>query len=277
MTGFRDWFGHGQIYRLGTTFRCPQEICDVSSRFVSKNPVQLEKTVTSVTPAIGAAIQAFQVLDRNQIQDAINQYLTNLYHKLIEGEIPAGKSGKVSVFILGRYKNDRQYVPDSWQYNFGDRIELKFKTIHTSKGDEAEYVLLPSMVARGFPNLKSDDSVLELVMPAGDTYPYSEERRLFYVALTRARRSVAMFTVMGKNSPFLDEMVKEGAIKVTSIRGEPIHEDRCPLCKRGVMVAKEGPYGQFRSCSSYPMCSFKPKQQKRPAARGSGASDRGPW
>ena len=277
MTGFRDWFGHGQIYRLGTTFRCPQEICDVSSRFVSKNPVQLEKRVTSVTPAIGAAIQAFQVLDRNQIQDAINQYLTNLYHKLIEGEIPAGKSGKVSVFILGRYKNDRQYVPDSWQYNFGDRIELKFKTIHTSKGDEAEYVLLPGMVARGFPNLKSDDTVLELVMPAGDTYPYSEERRLFYVALTRARRSVAMFTVMGKNSPFLDEMVKEGAIKVTSIRGEPIHEDRCPLCKRGVMVAKEGPYGQFRSCSSYPMCSFKPKQQKRPAARGSGASDRGPW
>ncbi|MGV8917295.1 MAG: UvrD-helicase domain-containing protein [Pseudomonas sp.] len=277
MTGFRDWFGHGQIYRLATTFRCPQEICDVSSRFVSKNPAQLEKKVTSVTPAIGPAIQAFQVLDRNQIQDAVNQYLKNLYHKLIDGEIPPGKSDKVSVFILGRYKNDRQYVPDSWHHHFGDRIELKFKTIHTSKGDEAEYVLLPGMVARGFPNLKSDDSVLELVMPAGDTYPHSEERRLFYVAMTRARRSVAMFTVMGKNSPFLDEMVKEGAIKVTSIRGEPIHEDRCPLCKRGVIVSKEGPYGQFRSCSSYPMCSFKPRQQKNPAARSSGASDRGPW
>ena len=277
MTGFRDWFGHGQICRLATTFRCPQEICDVSSRFVSKNPAQLEKKVTSVTPAIGPAIQAFQVLDRNQIQDAVSQYLKNLYQKLMDGEVPLGKSGKVSVFILGRYKNDRQYVPDNWQYHFGDRIELKFKTIHTSKGDEAEYVLLPGMVARGFPNLKSDDSVLELVMPAGDTYPHSEERRLFYVALTRARRSIAMFTVMGKNSPFLGEMIREGALNVTSIRGEPIQEDRCPQCKRGVIVSKEGPYGQFHSCSSYPMCSFKPKQQKRHAARSTGASDRGPW
>lgn len=276
MTGFRDWFGHGQIYRLATTFRCPQEICDVSSRFVSKNPVQLDKKVSSVTPAIGPAIQAFQVLNRNQIQDTVNQYLKNLYHQLIDGEIPAGKSGKVSVFILGRYKNDRQYVPDSWQYHFGDRIELQFKTIHTSKGDEAEYVLLPSMVTRGFPNLKSNDSVLELVMPAGDTFPYSEERRLFYVALTRARRSVAMITVVGKNSPFLDEIVKDSAIKITSIRGEPILEDRCPICEQGVIVSKEGPYGQFRSCSSYPMCNFKPQQQKRPTARSTGSS-RGPW
>lgn len=277
MTGFRDWFGHGQICRLATTFRCPQEICDISSRFVSKNPAQLEKKVTSVTPAIGPAIQAFQVVDRNQIQHAVSQHLKNLYQKLMDGEVPLGKGGKVSVFILGRYKNDRQYVPDSWQYHFGDRIELKFKTIHTSKGDEADYILLPGMVARGFPNLKSDDSVLGLAMPAGDTYPHSEERRLFYVALTRARRSIAIFTVMGKNSPFLDEMVREGAVKVTSIRGEPIQEVRCPQCKQGVIVLREGPYGQFHSCSSYPMCCFKPKQQKRHVARNTRACDRGPW
>ncbi|RJX78979.1 helicase IV [Pseudomonas sp. LS-2] len=277
MTGFMEWFGHGQVYRLETTFRCPQELCDVSSRFVSKNPAQLEKRVSSVTPPIDPPIQAFQVPDRNQIQGAVNQYLSELHRRLADGVVPAGRSGKVTVFVLGRYKNDRQYIPENWQHHFGDRIEVKFKTIHTSKGDEAEYVILPGMVARGFPSVKGDDSVLELVMPAGDTFQHSEERRLFYVALTRARRSVAMFTVMGKSSPFLDEMVKEGSVKVTSIRGEPIKEDRCPVCKRGVIVARQGPYGEFRSCSSYPMCGHKPKQQRKYSGVQPRSSDRGPW
>ena len=249
----------------------------MSSRFVSKNPAQLEKRVSSVTPSIEPPIQAFQVPDRNQIQGAVNQYLSELHRRLADGVVPAGRNGKVTVFVLGRYKNDRQYVPENWQHHFGDRIEIKFKTIHTSKGDEAEYVILPGMVARGFPNVKGDDSVLELVMPAGDTFQHSEKRRLFYVALTRARRSVAMFTVMGKSSPFLDEMVKEGSVKVTSIRGEPIKEDRCPVCKRGVIVARQGPYGEFRSCSSYPMCGHKPKQQRKYSGIQPRSSDRGPW
>lgn len=277
MTGFREWFGHGQIYRLETTFRCPQEICDISSRFVSKNPSQLAKRVTSVTPAVDIPIQAFQVPNRNQIQGGINHYLSDLHARLAEGTVPLGKNGKVTVFILGRYRNDQQYIPEYWQYDFGDLLDVKFKTIHTSKGDEAEYVVLPGMVSRGFPNMKSDDSLLGLVMPAGDTYQHSEERRLFYVALTRARRSVAMFTVMGKNSPFIDEMVNDGAIKVTNIRGEPIKEDRCPTCKTGVIVPRQGPYGEFRSCSSYPMCSHKPKQPRKASNQRGGSTHRGPW
>ncbi|POF88355.1 UvrD-helicase domain-containing protein [Pseudomonas putida] len=277
MTGFREWFGHGQIYRLETTFRCPQEICDISSRFVSKNPSQLSKQVTSVAPALDVPIQAFQVPNRNEIQGAIRHYLSDLHTRLVESTVPLGRNGKVTLFILGRYRNDRQYIPDDWQYNFGDLLDVKFKTIHTSKGDEADYVVLPSMVYRGFPSIKSDDSLLQLVMPAGDTYQYSEERRLFYVALTRARRSVAMFTVMGKNSPFLDEIVKEGAIKVTSMRGEPIKEDRCPVCKTGVIVPRQGPYGEFRSCSSYPMCGHKPKQPRKVSTQQGNASHRGFW
>lgn len=277
MTGFRNWFGHGQVYRLETTFRCPQEICDVSSRFVSKNPAQLTKRVVSVTPAIEPAIQAFQVPDRNELQGAINHYLSDLHKRLTAGLVPGGRDGKVRVFVLGRYKNDRQYVPESWRHHFGDQLDVHFKTVHTSKGDEAEYVILPGMVSRGFPNIKSDDSALELAMPAGDTFQHSEERRLFYVALTRARRSVAMFTVMGKNSPFLDEMVKDGSVKVTNIRGEPIKEDRCPVCKRGVIVTRQGPYGEFRSCSSYPMCVHKPKHPHRTGNRKSMSPNHGPW
>ncbi|MFB8920496.1 3'-5' exonuclease, partial [Xanthomonas arboricola] len=133
-------------------------------------------------------------------------------------------------------------------------------TVHRSKGTEADYVVLPGMVSRGFPNLRSDDPVLSLAMPAGDTYPLSEERRLFYVALTRARRTVAMFTVLGKQSPFLDELVKEGSVKVTTLAGTAVKEDRCPICKVGVFVDRTGPHGPFKSCSSYPRCQSKPRR-----------------
>lgn len=74
------------------------------------------------------------------------------------------------------------------------------------------YVILPGMVMRGFPNVKVDDPLFSLIMPQGDTFPSSEERRLFYVALTRATRSVAMFTVAGRRSAFLQELIDEGVV-----------------------------------------------------------------
>lgn len=64
--------------------------------------------------------------------------------------------GWVSVYVLGRYRNDAQYVPIEFQRNFGDRMTIEFRTIHTSKGSEADYVILPGMVRKGFPNGKED-------------------------------------------------------------------------------------------------------------------------
>ena len=142
-------------------------------------------------------------------------------------------------------------------------MEVEFLTAHRSKGREAEYVILPGMINRSFPSLRADDPVLSLAMPDGDTYPLSEERRLFYVALTRARRSVAMFTLQGKHSPFLDELVKDGAVEVTAVSGAAISEERCPACRVGVFVDRNGPHGAFRSCSSYPLCHNKPKDGRR--------------
>ncbi|PPT84078.1 helicase IV [Xanthomonas arboricola pv. zantedeschiae] len=260
MTGFREWFGHGQVLKLEQTFRCPQALCDVSSRFITKNPAQMKKEVRSVTPPQGPVLQAYQVGNRDQIQDGVRQYLATLHQQLLSGEAPPGKTGPVSVFVLGRYKADRSAIPPDWKTLFGQTMEVKFLTAHRSKGTEADYVVLPGMVSRGFPSLRSDDPVLSLAMPAGETYPLSEERRLFYVALTRARRTVAMFTVLGKQSPFLDELVKEGSVKVTTLAGTAVREDRCPVCKVGVFVDRTGPHGPFKSCSSYPRCHHKPKR-----------------
>ena len=186
-----------------------------------------------------------------------------LHQQLLSGALPRGRTGRVTVFILGRYRNERSALPADWKTAFGSTMEVEFLTAHRSKGREADYVILPGMVNRGFPSLRSDDPVLSLAMPEGDAFPLGEERRLFYVALTRARRSVAMFTLQGKHSPFLDELVQDGVVEVTSLSGVAINEERCPVCKVGVFVERNGPHGAFRSCSSYPLCHNKPKGGRR--------------
>lgn len=262
MTGFREWMGHGQVLKLEQTFRCPQALCDISSRFISRNPAQIAKTVRSAAPAMGPVLQAFQMNRREEVQDGVRQYLSTLHQQLLSGAVPQG-NGRVTVFVLGRYRADRGAVPSDWKTAFGSTMDVEFLTAHRSKGREADYVILPGMVNRGFPSLRSDDPVLSLAMPDGDSYPLSEERRLFYVALTRARRSVVMFTLQGKRSPFLDELVQDGVVAVTSVSGVAINEERCPVCKVGVFVDRNGPHGAFRSCSSYPLCHNKPTGGRR--------------
>ncbi|AWH25715.1 UvrD-helicase domain-containing protein [Stenotrophomonas sp. YAU14D1_LEIMI4_1] len=263
MTGFREWMGHGQVLKLEQTFRCPQELCDISSRFISRNPAQIAKAVRSSTAPVGPVLQAFQMTRREEVQDGVRQYLATLHQQLLSGAVPRGRNGRVTVFILGRYRNDRSALPADWKTAFGSTMDVEFLTAHRSKGREADYVILPGMVNRGFPSLRADDPVLSLAMPEGDTFPLGEERRLFYVALTRARRSVAMFTLQGKRSPFLDELVEDGVVEVTSVSGVAINEERCPVCKVGVFVDRNGPHGAFRSCSSYPLCHNKPRGGRR--------------
>ena len=260
MTGFVDWFGQGQVLKLEQTFRCPQALCDVSSAFVSRNPAQIPKEVHSVTPAYGAVLQAFQVASRDRLAGAVEQYLERLHQQLLSGQAPPGRDGKVTVFVLGRYNADRVMLPATWRARHGQHMDVSFLTAHRAKGAEADYVILPGMLDRRFPNTRADDPVLSLAMPDSDAYPLGEERRLFYVALTRARRSVAMFTVQGRRSAFLTELVNEGAVRVTSMAGEAIHEQACPACKVGVIVPRTGPYGAFQSCSGYPRCEYKPSQ-----------------
>ena len=79
----------------------------------------------------------------------------------------------------------------------------------------------------GFPSRIADDPVLQLAMPGGDSYEYAEERRLFYVALTRARSTATLITLTHKESPFISELVKEQRLDAYS--GLPDH-----LCRESL-------------------------------------------
>ncbi len=268
MTRFREWFGHGQVLKLEQTFRCPQALCDVSSAFVSKNPAQIGKRVHSVASGVGPVLQAFQVDHRDKLTDAVDRFVMQLAEGVRSGAIPPGRNGKVSVYVLGRYNTDQQHLPQR-SSRFNRYVDVSFLTIHRSKGSEADYVVLPEMVSvtrrRSFPSTRADDAVLALAMPDGDDYPMGEERRLFYVALTRARRGVALFTARGCCSTFLRELEEDGAVVLTDTDGKAIREDNCPACKQGVLLQRTGPYGPFRACSNFPVCSYKPQQRRAPS------------
>jgi DNA helicase-4 len=138
---------------------------------------------------------------------------------------------------------------------------------HNSKGSEADYVVLPHLAKHSFPTCREDDPVLHLAMPAEDPYPKSEERRLLYIALTRARRSVGVFTAQGRESSFLIKLMKGGWVEVLDADGEPSTAIVCPKCRSRVMVQKSDRNGPFMSCTNFPPCRKTMNSPEVPALR----------
>lgn len=139
------------------------------------------------------------------------------------------------------------------------RAQVEFITVHSSKGLEADYVILPKMSSEtlGFPSRVEDDPVLQLAMPSGDVFEFAEERRLFYVALTRAKVSVTLVTVAGKEASFVTELVRDHKLEMHNLNGSESVSDVCPACQEGFMVKRNGRYGPFYGCSRFPRCTHK--------------------
>jgi DNA helicase IV len=258
MTHFESWFGKGLELRLQRTFRCPQSICDVSSSFVMKNQQQLPKSVRSVRSAktgSGARVKVVYVDDVHQVPKAIGSYLDGLTAEA-GMDMSTGKDRGVRVDVLGRYNFDRQLMPP----NNRPGITLGFRTVHGSKGLEADYVVIPNLTrgTHGFPSEIADDPVLDLVMAEPDDYPHAEERRLFYVALTRARREVVLVAVRGKESAFLRELIEDDAAEILGDDQVPA-PTVCPGCEQGILVLRRGRYGEFFGCNTFPRCRHTEK------------------
>lgn len=90
-------------------------------------------------------------------------------------------------------------------------------------------------------------------MTAGDTYPHAEERRLFYVALTRARRGVLLISPDHSPSPFVTELINDGLVRGV---GSGTVATPCSGCGVGVLRPRSGRTGHFWGCSTFPACTF---------------------
>ncbi|NMF98952.1 UvrD-helicase domain-containing protein [Aromatoleum toluolicum] len=252
MTDFEAKFGKAVTLKLETTFRCPQSLCDISSSFVQKNPTQLRKRVRSAKPDFELPVRVIRVNEERKIQAAV----ASTIRELAGAHLTPGKP--LRIYVLGRYRDDRQCLPVG---PTDERVLVEFVTAHSSKGLEADHVIVPRMTSEtlGFPSRIEDDPVLQLAIPGGDSFEDAEERRLFYVAMTRARTTVTLITVARKESPFIIELVRDYELEVRDLDGEVGASRVCPECEQGFMVQRSGPYGPFLGCNRFPKCRHKEK------------------
>ncbi len=252
MTEFEAKFGKAVTLKLETTFRCPQSLCDISSAFVQRNPKQLTKAVRSPRNDVDEPVRIVSVREERQIRAAVEARVAEI------SAMGSGTERPATVYILGRYRRDEGYKPRTCDAN---RVAVEFITVHSSKGLEADHVILPRITSEtlGFPSRVADDPVLQLAMPGGDGFEFAEERRLFYVALTRARRTVTLVTVARKESAFVSELVKDFNLKVYNADGTENVDEVCPRCGVGFLVQRNGRYGPFFGCTNFPRCNHTRK------------------
>ena len=260
MTQFEERYGRSQKLRLQKTFRCPQWLCDLSTAFVMKNPAQLSKEVIAERQDEKPAIRAIQARSDGYLVSAIDNQLSRLYEGAASGRAANPQSPMVTVYILGRYRADQQLVPKNARKRYSDRLIISFATMHGVKGLEADHVIVPRLKrgSWGFPCNIEDDPVLHLAMPPDDHVANAEERRLFYVALTRAKASITLFTIARQPSPFLVELINDGYLeRIEDPNGERSAVTICPRCEKGILVERNSRYGRFYGCDQFPKCKYK--------------------
>jgi DNA helicase-4 len=230
--------------RLAETHRFPQSLADISSEFVQKNPSQLKKAIVSTNPS--TARKALFIHTDTQARDNID----NL--RRVINSIDGGNNGEASLLVVARYNNS---LPSSPQVAELWRGPYDVQSIHRSKGSEADYVVVMDVIQdlRGFPSTIEDDPILSLVLSEPESYKYAEERRLFYVALTRARVECHLIAPIEEPSLFVVELIK--AKTGTIVGPMEIEIFRCPVCTTGVLTRPAWDKGSH--CSNEPPCEFR--------------------
>lgn len=140
------------------------------------------------------------------------------------------------------------------------RLQISFKTVHGSKGLQADYVVVLGLCTgrHGFPTEIADDPLLDLVLAAPEEHPNAEEQRLFCVALTRARLHVFGLADGGPPSPLVVELL-EGNYDVSVFGCLPEKDVPCPACVEGQLVRRKNAQdqGAFYGCSNWPYCEHR--------------------
>ena len=214
---FSDYFGQTEINKIETTYRFGEPLVSLSSQFIQRNEAQIKKNIHPFNPQVKTELQ-FCDYERRDYCNVIGQLVAS---------IPLDKS----VFLLGRYSLDDYYLSFMYKsvkegnrffYIIGDR-KIEFLTVHKSKGLEADYVIILqcNKDTYGFPSLVSDDPVLNYVLTKSDQYPYGEERRLFYVAITRAKVKTYILYDRRFPSVFVDEFLHPEKITEESYAKHP--------------------------------------------------------
>ena len=217
---FEAFFGrHVRRSLIETTHRFGSPTVKLSSNFVQKNPAQAHKKVRGPkrsTP-IKIVLSEVDVTNKNSEVDGFRKVVQDLLE--IYGE---EKLTKLQLQIISRFNNDAFFLKDAneaqiendsleWRLDSGNNLHFDFCSIHKSKGITRDIVVVLNMnnSLRGMPAQRENDPLIDMLLSDQEKYPFAEERRLFYVALTRARLATYLIAKEKTPSPFLLELSPE--------------------------------------------------------------------
>lgn len=239
---------------LDTAFRFRQELLDASAAFITKNPTQLEKNIRAYEgPAneLPISLMLGPRVSDSSLEGQIVRCLEDI-------QLRKSDDRSTSVFLLGRYNFSAPTNLDSLKSQWMLRgIAIEFYTVHSSKGKEADYVIVLGLEAGeyGFPSNVADDPVMNMILSEPENYAYAEERRLFYVAITRARMRTYLLAPEDTASPFvIDDLMQPPLVQFVETIGEISQRVLCPKCQGQTIRRTEGQFGAFWACSHYPIC-----------------------
>ncbi|WP_156292942.1 DNA helicase IV [Serratia oryzae] len=190
-TAFAANFGEGAQCALDTTYRFNDRIGEVANSFIQQNPHQLKKPLNSLTQGNKKSVV---ILPQEQLEALLDKM--SGYAKPDE-----------RILVLARYHHLQPDVllkaATRWP-----KLNIEFMTIHASKGQQAEYVIIAGLHDGhdGFPALARESLIEDVLLPQPEDFPDAEERRLLYVALTRAKHQVWLLQDRERPSVFVEQL-----------------------------------------------------------------------
>ena len=299
-TKFQEKMGPAAMLRIENTYRNAQELIDIAGSFVQKNPSQITKTLHSekriqdpvIIYSYDASYKRYGMDSHSGARYNMGRAIEAALDHIVEARGKAGQpdAGPVRVLILGRYNFDGYKLEQTDLFTYrgkgkGRRIvskkypclQITFMTAHASKGLGYDEVIVINGQGGtyGFPSKIEDDPVLSLVLREDRSYTYAEERRLFYVAMTRTKNRVYFIAPLQEPSEFLLELLRDYKnIRLDAFAEEeqerkecflkqtaadfPADRKKCPLCGYPLQLRYKAAYGLrlYMCTNDVEICGF---------------------
>ncbi len=272
-TKFDNFFDVCETRYVEKTYRNSQQLIDASSNFVMKNPDQSRKELKS-SKSLECPIKIvkfdndfdeilkFELIIKNIINQSkfenkkiliLGRNNKDIFNLLKNFNVK-NEDGKRKFEILGDEDKLRRDKFVKIVYRYNPNVNIEYRTVHQSKGLECDNVILINLKnwRAGFPNKMVDDPVLNFVKMNGDSFSYAEERRLFYVALTRTKNNVYLLAPYFKSSVFIQELEIDVNVELLNLENNKLEtlkniekngeryviptKLKCPVCKTGIVL-----------------------------------------
>ncbi len=282
---FEKKMGYAKLLKIENTYRNAQEVIDIAGNFILQNKRQLEKELKS-PKHIDDPVIIYTYDSTRKKQNADNKSGANysmaraleiVVEQIMEYNKRDGKSNKSPLLFLGRFGFEPDQLQNSglFEYDkFNHKIKsvkypflnIEFMTVHKSKGLGYENVIIMNgkNETYGFPAKIENDPVLSFVTKQDNSIDYAEERRLFYVAMTRTKNRVFFIAPEQNPSEFLLEIKRD--FKNVVLRGDwkeesvsvGIAKKSCPICGYPLQFRYKNGYGlRLHICTNDPeVCGF---------------------